>query len=111
MSSYREPRTIRLEFKYDGGGPGKGGTATLFVNDEKVGEGRIGQTVRARFSADETFDVGMDTGSPVSDDYASPNRFGGTLKKIEISLEPSVLSPEDEQKVQTMERAAAAAAH
>ncbi len=105
------PATIRLEFKYDGGGPGKGGTATLFVNGEKVGEGRIGQTVPARYSADETFDVGMDTGSPVSNDYASPNRFGGTLKKIEISLGPSVLSPEDEQKVQTMERAAAAAAH
>jgi hypothetical protein len=59
--------TVRMELKYDGGGLAKGSTATLFINDNKVGEGRIEKTILGRFSADETFDVGMDTGSPVSD--------------------------------------------
>ena len=82
------PATIRVDFKYDGGGAAKGGTITLFVNDKQVGEGRVDKTVLARYSADETFDIGMDTGSPVSDDYASPNPFTGTLKKVEIHLNP-----------------------
>src|SRR5262245_41109513 len=80
--------TIRVDFKYDGGGVGKGGTATIFVNDNKVGEGRVEKTILGRYSADETFDVGLDTGSPVSDDHASPNPFTGTIKKVEIHLEP-----------------------
>ena len=33
--------TIRYEFEYDGGGLGKGGTGTIFVNGEKVAEGKI----------------------------------------------------------------------
>lgn len=52
----------------------------MFVNDKKVGEGRIAKTVPAH-SQDETFDVGLDTGLPVSNDYASPNSFTGMTKK------------------------------
>jgi hypothetical protein len=54
------PATIRVDFKYDGGGTGKGGTATLYVNDKKVGEAHIPKTVPGRYSADETFDIGVD---------------------------------------------------
>ena len=89
------PATIRVEFKYDGGGVGKGGMATLFVNDKKVGEGRIEKTVPGRYSADETFDTGMDTGSPVSADYESPFAFTGSLKKVEIDIAPANLSSKD----------------
>jgi arylsulfatase len=92
------PNTVRVEFKYDGGGVGKGGTVSLFVNDKKVGEGRVEKTVPGRFSADETFDIGKDTGSPVSTDYASPNPFTGKLKQVNIKLETSTLSQEDQQK-------------
>src|SRR4029078_2928004 len=53
------PAVIRLDFKYDGSGIGKGGVATLLVNDQKVGEGRIDKTVPSRFGA-EICDVGMD---------------------------------------------------
>ena len=49
------PAEIRVDFKYDGGGAGKGGVASLFVNDKKAGEARIEKTVPARYSADETF--------------------------------------------------------
>jgi hypothetical protein len=91
------PATIRLEFKYDGGGAGKGGLATLYVNDKKVGEGRIEKTIPARYSLDETFDVGMDTGSPVSADYESPFSFAGTLKKVDIDVAPANLSTSDRE--------------
>jgi arylsulfatase len=57
--------TVRFEFAYDGGGLGKGGTGTLYVNDEKVAEGRLDHTQPMIFSADETADVGIDLGTPV----------------------------------------------
>ncbi len=98
--------TIRMEFHYDGGGLGKGGTAALFVNDTKVGECRIEMTCWGRFSADETFDIGEDTGSPVSAAYASPNRFGGTIRKVVIDIQPVNLSDADQQTIQGMERKA-----
>jgi len=98
------PSTIRVEFKYDGGGVGKGGTASLFVNDKKVGEGRVEKTVPGRFSADETFDIGRDTGSPVSADYASPNPFTGKLKQVNINLGTSTLNDEDQRKEQAIHR-------
>ena len=53
-----EHATIKLDFHYDGDGIGKGGVATLFVNGDKVAEGRIEKTQPAVFSADETADVG-----------------------------------------------------
>ena len=58
------------------------------MNDKKVGETRIEKTVPARFSADETFDVGRDTGTAASSEYTSPFPFTGTLNKIEINLQP-----------------------
>ena len=98
------PATVRVDFRYDGGGLGKGGTVSLYINDKKVGEGRVDKTVLGRFSADETFDVGMDYGSPVSADYQSPFAYAGTIKKVEINLQPTALSASDEQKVRSVER-------
>jgi arylsulfatase len=60
---------VRAEFDYDGGGLGKGGTVTLFVDGSQVAEGRVDATVAMLFSADETTDVGSDSATPVSDDY------------------------------------------
>jgi hypothetical protein len=57
---------VSFDFKYDGGGIGKGGTGTLAVDGKKVAEGRIERTAGIRFSADETFDIGMDLGTPES---------------------------------------------
>jgi arylsulfatase A-like enzyme len=98
------PATIRLEFKYDGGGVGKGGLATLYVNNKKVGEGRIEKTIPGRYSLDETFDVGMDTGSPVSADYESPFPFAGTLKKVDIDVAPANLSTSDREMLRQAEQ-------
>jgi hypothetical protein len=57
---------VRMEFAYDGGGRGKGGTATLCYDGKEVGTGRIDQTQGVVFSADETTDVGRETGTTVS---------------------------------------------
>jgi arylsulfatase len=98
------PAVIRVDFKYDGG-IGKGGTLSLFVNDKKVGEARIDKTCPSRFGA-ESFDVGMDTGSPVSEDYRPPFAYAGTIKKVEIHLAPS-LSASDQLKAHFAELKAA----
>ena len=58
-----------MEFAYDGGGLAKGGTVSLYVDGDKVGEGRVDATEPMVFSGDETTDVGSDTATPVSDDY------------------------------------------
>jgi arylsulfatase len=105
------PCTIRMEFEYDGGGFGKGGTVKLSVNGREVGTGRVEKTEPARFSADETFDIGCDTGSPVSTDYRSPFRFGGKIKKVEIKLEEDKLTPGEQTEVMKMHAAAEAARH
>jgi arylsulfatase A-like enzyme len=78
---------VRMEFAYDGGGLGKGGAVTLFVDGTQVGEGRVEGTVPMLFSGDETADVGSDTASPVSDDYTSAtSRFSGAVKWVQIDL-------------------------
>jgi arylsulfatase A-like enzyme len=81
--------TIRFEFAYDGGGVGKGGLGTIFVNGTKVAEGRIDRTEPFIFSADETADVGRDDGMPVSEDYKlGDNAFTGKIDKVTIDVKP-----------------------
>jgi arylsulfatase len=82
--------TVRFEFAYDGGGMGKGGKGTLFVNDAKAGEGRIEHTQAAFFSADETADVGIDLGTPVVEAIGSEkkSKFTGKIPKLTIEVKP-----------------------
>jgi arylsulfatase len=96
--------TIKLDFKYDGPGYGKGGTGTLSVDGKEVAQGKIEHTVPTRFSLDETFDIGQDTGTPVVEDYLKkmPFKFTGTLKKVEISLGKSGLGLNDERKLKEL---------
>jgi hypothetical protein len=99
------PATIQLRFAYDGGGLGKGATATLYVNGSEVAEGRLPRTVAAAFTFDETFDVGEDSSTPVGD-YRSPFPFRGTLRKLELEFAPSNLSFDDEDLLrESLERA------
>ncbi len=78
---------VRMEFAYAGGGLGKGGKATLFVDGKKVGEGDIGATLAIVFSADDGCDVGEDSGAPVSPDYTSvDNAFNGEVKGVQLSI-------------------------
>jgi arylsulfatase len=76
---------VRMEFAYDGGGLGKGGDVTLYIDGVEVGDGRIGKTEPIGFGYEST-DVGRDALSPVTDDYpAGPaNRFSGTIAWIKM---------------------------
>jgi arylsulfatase len=80
---------LRFEFAYDGGGPAKGGQATLSVNGEKVGEGRIPATQPGLFSADETADVGIDLGTPVVEAIGAEarSRFTGRIPKVTVQVQ------------------------
>ena len=78
---------VRMEFAYAGGGLGKGGQVTIFVDGKKVGEGAIPLTQAIIFSADDGCDVGEDSGSPVSQDYGSRgNAFNGRVKGVQLAI-------------------------
>jgi arylsulfatase A-like enzyme len=78
---------VRLEFAYDGGGLGKGGAASLFVDGDKVGDGRVEGTVPMLFSGDETLDLGADSGTPVTDDLTVDElEFNGRVRWVELDL-------------------------
>jgi arylsulfatase len=80
---------VRMEFNYDGGGVAKGGNVTLFMDGKEIGKGRVGRTEPAIFSADETLDIGKESGSPVSHDYGpSENKFNGKVNWVQIDLDP-----------------------
>ncbi|HME32099.1 MAG TPA: arylsulfatase [Terriglobales bacterium] len=88
--------TVRMEFVTDGGKLGAGGTARLFVNGEKVGEGRIPNTNGMLLSLEEGADVGADYGTPVTDVYESPFAFNGKISWVRVNISPSHLSPESQ---------------
>jgi arylsulfatase len=78
---------VRLEFAYDGGGLGKGGTATLYVDGQQVAEGRVEHTHAAVFSADSTALVGNKFGAAIGPDLKiEGNAFNGTIKGVQIDL-------------------------
>ena len=84
------PAKVVLDFVYDGGGAGKGGKATLYVNGKSVAEGRVEKTQPNIFSADETADVGIDNQTPVAEGIGvgADTRFTGKINKITLEVSP-----------------------
>ena len=81
--------TVKLDFTYDGGGPGKGGLAKLSVNGKQVAEGRIEQTQANIFAADETADVGLDNQTPVAQGIGYgpvETKFSGKIERVTIEV-------------------------
>jgi arylsulfatase A-like enzyme len=78
---------VRVQFAYDGGGLGKGGDVTLYYDGEPAGTGRVGATQAMIFSADETTDVGYESGTAVTADYTpQTSRFTGAIHWVQIDL-------------------------
>jgi arylsulfatase len=81
---------VKLDFAYEGGEDlGKGGVATIYVNGEKVAEGRIEKTIPAVFSGDETADVAKDDATQVANSVfkdVHDSEFTGNVEKVEISI-------------------------
>ena len=79
---------VQMAFEYDGGGLGKGGTASLYINGDKVADTRVEHTHPMIFSADSTASVAEKAGAPISDDF---DRFGkhsftGTVKWVTVAV-------------------------
>ena len=78
---------LRMEFAYDGGGLAKGGGVTLYHDGTAVGTGRVELTQPMVFSADETTDIGYESGTTVSPDYtAHTSRFTGKIAWVQLDL-------------------------
>ncbi len=75
--------TLVYDFKYDGGGLGKGGVGTITANGNKVAEGRLEKTQPGIFSVDDLADVGVDDGTHVAD-YGASSKFNGKIRKVTI---------------------------
>lgn len=87
------PATVKLEFNYDGDGLGKGGTATIYVNDKAVANARVERTQPNVFSADETADVGLDNQTPVAEGIGygpEETLFTGKINKVTVEVNGSV---------------------
>ena len=94
---------VRMEFAYEGGGVGKGGTVTLYYDGKGVGRGRVPRTQPLAFSAEESTDIGHESGSLVSSDYAGRDAFTGKIEWVQIDIGKDNFShqikPEDRLRV------------
>ncbi len=89
--------TLVFDFKYDGPGPGKGGTGVFTVDGRELDRKTIKHTIPLLMSIDETFDVGVDTRTAVDGSYELPFKFTGTIDKLTFKLGPSQLSPAEQK--------------
>jgi len=78
--------TVRFDFDYDGGGINRGGLMRISINGQEVTRGRVEHTISKLPEMTETFDVGFDTGTPVSDDYTDHGRFNGDIRRVQVDL-------------------------
>ncbi|HEV2971620.1 MAG TPA: sulfatase-like hydrolase/transferase [Pirellulales bacterium] len=93
--------TIVFDFKYDGPGFGKGGEGVLTVDGKEVARKKVAHTIPFIMSIDETFDVGVDTRTPVDDnDYQVPFRFNGKIAKLTIELGKVELTDDERRLIQ-----------
>ncbi|MCZ7588782.1 MAG: sulfatase-like hydrolase/transferase [Gaiella sp.] len=97
---------LRAEFAYDGGGLAKGGGVTLYCDGEQIGTGRVEATQPMIFSADETTDIGYESGTPVSPDYTTrESKLNGKLHWVQLDLgsddHDHYIDPEERLRIAT----------
>jgi arylsulfatase len=107
--------TLEFDFTYDGlgiatlrynnvSGMGRGGVGVLKVDGKEVARQRVEHTIPVVLQWDENFDIGADTGTPVSNDYQVPFKFTGKLTKLMLDINRPKLTPEDVQKLKAAGR-------
>jgi len=99
--------TVVFDFKYDGPGLGKGGTGVMSVDGRVIAQQNMEHTIPFLMTIDESFDIGMDTRTPVDDSYKLPFKFKGTINKVTYKVGPEQLTAEDRELM----RRALASAH
>lgn len=77
--------TLVYDFKYDGGGAGKGGLGTIYVNGNKVASAQLPKTQPGIFSVDDLADIGLDEGTQVAD-YGGSHKFNGKIQKVYVEV-------------------------
>jgi arylsulfatase len=82
---------IRFELERTGDNQGR---VKLLVNGAQVASGDLERTVPRAFGIIDSFDVGLDTGSPVTDHYVVPNAYAGRIEKLEVILTDGPVAPE-----------------
>ena len=92
--------TIVFDFKYDGPGPGKGGTGVLSVDGKVLSTQKMEHTIPFMMSIDESFDIGMDTRTGVDDSYNLPFKFTGTIDKLTFKIGHEQLTAEQREEMQ-----------
>ena len=95
---------VRMEFAYDGGGLAKGGNVTLYYDGQSVGTGRVEMTQPMIFSADETTDIGYESGTPVSPDYTvQSSKFTGKIRWVQLDVgkddHDHLIDPEERMRI------------
>jgi hypothetical protein len=97
--------TLAFDFKYDGGGIGKGGQGVLRVDGKDVDTRRMERSNPFMLAWDEAFNVGVDTGTAVEpEDYQVPFAFTGKLDKVTIELKGPPLSKELEEQIRQQQQ-------
>ena len=90
--------TLVFDFKYDGPGPGKGGTGVFTVDGKELAKKTIKHSIPILMSIDESFDIGSDTRTGVDDSYELPFTFTGTIDKLTFKLGPSQMTAAQQRK-------------
>ena len=70
----------------------------LKVDGRVLATEKLEHTIAFMMPPDETFDVGMDTRTPVDSSYSPPFRFSGTIHKLTFKLGPVQFMDEDQKK-------------
>jgi arylsulfatase len=89
--------TIVFEWKMDAQGMavGRGGTGAMSVDGKQVVQRSLPKMLPFIWAWDETFDIGLDTGTSVDDaDYQAPFPFTGKLEKITFDLGETSMRPQ-----------------
>lgn len=96
------PHVVEVLFGYDGGGLGRGGEVRIVIDGRDVGAGRVERTIPFFFSMDQTTNVCIDRGTPVTQDYGSGGGFPWTGGLVDVVLEKGedALHPTDDQLLQ-----------
>jgi arylsulfatase len=89
--------SVVFDFKYNGPGPGKGGTGLLSVDGKELAKKTMEHTIPLLMTIDETLDIGSDTRSGVDDSYQLPFKFTGTIDKLTFKLGPSQMAAADQK--------------
>lgn len=94
---------IGFSFLYDGGGFGKGGLVTLHCDGAEVASERIERTTPFAFSVADKFHVGVNRGTPVTNDYpALDNNFCGDVAWVRIDTGDDATHESPERIAQTV---------